>query len=60
MRVMDVYMYGIDLVSVIVQSVLAHDTKAPLLASWYGAISYNLQSPLVFVQGKENSARYIE
>ena len=53
-------MYGVDLVSVIFRSAFAHDTQALTQASWCeGAISYNSQSQLVFLQGKVNSARYI-
>ena len=35
MRVIDVYVYGVDLVSVIFRSVFTHDTQAPPQASWY-------------------------
>ena len=60
MRVMDIHMYGIDLMSVIFQSAFAHDTQAPPQASWCGeAIIYNSRSHLVFLQGKVNSACYI-
>ena len=34
MRVMDVHMYGVNLVSVIFRSAFAHDTQAPPQASW--------------------------
>ena len=62
MRVMEIHMYGIDLVSVIFWSAFAHNTQVPPQASWCGGgggISYNLWSHLVFLQGKVNSARYI-
>ena len=36
MRVMDVQLYGVDLVSVILQSALALDTQAPSQASCCG------------------------
>ena len=36
MRVTDVHVYGVDLVSVILRSAFAHDTQAPLQASWCG------------------------
>ena len=36
MRVMDVYMYGLDLVSVIFRSEFVHDSRAAPQASWYG------------------------
>ena len=61
MRVMDIYMYGVDLVSIIFWSAFAHDTQAPPQASWYGrgGISYNSWSHLVLLQSKVNKARYI-
>ena len=34
MRVMDIHVYGVDMVSVIFQSAFAHNTQAPPLASW--------------------------
>ena len=34
MRMMDVHVYGVDLVSVIFRSALAHDSQAPLQDSW--------------------------
>ena len=58
MQGMDVHMYSIDLVSVIFQSAFAH-MQASLQASWCGGPSYNLQSHLVFLQGKVNSSYYI-
>ena len=58
MQGMDVHMYSIDLVSVIFQSAFAH-MQASLQASWCGGPSYNLQSHLVSLQGKVNSAYYI-
>ena len=54
MRVMDVHMYGLDLVSVIFWSAFAHNPQVPSQA-----ISYNSQSHLVFLQGKVNCACYI-
>ena len=61
MRVMDVYVYGVDLVSVIFLSAFANDTQAPPQASWCGGggINYNSQSHLLFLQGKVNSVGYI-
>ena len=59
MRVMDVHVYSVDLVSVIIRSAFAHDTQAPPEASWCWIISYNSWPYLVFLQGKVNSARYI-
>ena len=56
MRVMDVHVYGIGLVSVIFRSVFAHDTQASPQASWCGGPSV---TTLVFLQGKENVARTI-
>ena len=56
MLVMDIHVYGIDLVSVIFRSAFAHDTQAPPQASWFEGPS---RSPLVFVQSKVNSVRYI-
>ena len=52
MQVMDVHVYGKDLVRVIFRRAFAHGRQAPPQASWCGAISYNLQSHLVFLQGK--------
>ena len=40
MRVMDVHMYGIDLVSIIFQSAFAHDIQSPTQASWCGGPSF--------------------
>ena len=58
MRVMDIYVYGIDLVSIFFWSAFTHDTHPQ--ASWCGgAISYNSQSHLMLLQGKVNSASYI-
>ena len=60
MRVMNVDVYSIDLVRVIFRRAFPHDTQAPPQDSWcVGTISYNSRSPLVFLQGKVNSARYI-
>ena len=60
MQVMDVHVYGVDLMSVIFQSAFAHDTQASPRALWYGgAINYIPWSDLVFLQGKVNSAPYI-
>ena len=59
MRMIDVHVYSIDLVSINFRSAFAHDKQAPLLASWWRAISYSLRSHLVFLQGKVNSAGYI-
>ena len=60
MQVLDVQMYGIDLVSVIFRSAFDHDTQAPSQASWCGgSISHNSRLLLVFLQVKVNSARYI-
>ena len=56
---MDVHVYGVDQVSVIFWSAFAHDTQAPPQASWCGAISYNSQSHLVYLQGKVNCSLYI-
>ena len=55
----DIYVYGVDLVSVIFWTVFAHDKQAPPQASWCGGISYNSRSHLVILQGEINSARYI-
>ena len=53
-------MYDIDLVNIILQSAFAHDIQAPHQVSWcVGAISYNLRSHLVFLQGKVKSVCYI-
>ena len=46
MRVMDVDVYGVDLVSVSFRSAFAHDIQAPPQTSWCGAI--NLQLALTF------------
>ena len=46
MRVMDVHVYDVDLVSVIFRSEFAHDTQAPPQASWCG--SYQLQFAVTF------------
>ena len=61
MWMMNVHVYGIDLVSVTFQSAFAHDTQASPQVSWCGGgvISYNSRSHLVFLQGKVNSVRYI-
>ena len=40
---MDVHMYGVDLVSVIFQSVFAYDTPAPPQVSWCGGARYIAQ-----------------
>ena len=58
-RVIDVHVYGIDLLSVIFRSAFAHDTEIPPLASWYGAISYDLRSDLVFQQSKVSSTHHV-
>ena len=58
---MEVHLYGIDLMRVIFRSVFVNDTQAPppLKLHGVGRISHNLRSYLVFLQGKVNSARYI-
>ena len=38
MRVMDVHVYGVDLVSVIFRSAYVHDTQAPPQVSWCGEV----------------------
>ena len=60
MRVMDVHVYGVDLVSIILRTHSPHDTDPNSgLMVWRGeAISYS-RSHLVFLQGKVHSARYI-
>ena len=56
----DVHVYGVDLVIVIFRSAFAHNTQTLPQASWNEeAICYNSLSHLVFLQGKVNSARYI-
>ena len=57
--VMDVHVYGVDLVSVIFRSALVQDTGPTSGFVVFGAISYNLRSDLVFLQGKVNCTRYI-
>ena len=52
-------MYGVDLVSAIFRSAFANDTQALLRLHSVGAISYNSQSHLVFLQGNVNRVRYI-
>ena len=42
MRVMDVHLYGIDLVSVIFRNAFVHDTKPPTQASWSGDNQFRL------------------
>ena len=59
MQVMDVKVYGEDLVSIIFQSAFVHDTQPHLRLRGVGAISYNLWSHFLFLQGKINSAHYI-
>ena len=60
MRVMDLHVYGSDLVNLIFRSTFAHDTQAPLQASRCGGgIVYNWQSHFVFLQGKVKIYRYI-
>ena len=54
MREMDVYVYGVDLVSVIFRTAFVHDTQATPQASWCGGTSVTTRG-----QGKVNSARYI-
>ena len=46
MRVMDIHVYGEDLVSVIFRSSYAHDTQAPPQASWCGG--HQLQLVVTF------------
>ena len=36
MQVLDVHMYGVNLVGIIFQSAFAHDTQVPPQASWCG------------------------
>ena len=45
-----IHVYGVDPVSVIFRSAFANDTQALPQASWYGVISFNSRSRLVFVQ----------
>ena len=60
LRIMDIYVFGVDLVSVIFLSAFAQGTLATPQASWCeGTISYNSRSHLVFLKGKVNSSRYI-
>ena len=54
MRVMNVHVYGINLVSLIFSSAFAHDISGFMV---WGTISYNSRSHLVFLQGKVNIAR---
>ena len=56
---MDIHVYDIDLVSIIFQNVFAHDTCPTSGFMVWGAITYNSQSHLLFLQGRINSARYI-
>ena len=59
MRVIDIHTYGIDLVGIIfgVHSPMTHGLTSGFMV--WGAISYNLRSHSVFLQGKVNSTRYI-
>ena len=59
MLVMDVHVYGVDLVRVIFRSAFAHDTQAPSQASWYGGPSVTRDQICCFCRVKVNSARYI-
>ena len=59
MRVMDVQMYGVDLVSVIFRSAFAHDTQAPPHASWCRGHQLQVAVTFVFLQCKVNSVRHI-
>ena len=58
--VMDIFLHGLDLVSINFRSAFTHDTQAHLRYHCVGAINYNSRSHLVFLQGKSNSARHIE
>ena len=58
MGVMDIHVYGIDLVSVTFRSAFVHTGSTSGFMVW-GVISYNSWSHLVFLQGKVNSACYI-
>ena len=61
MGVMDVHVYGIDLVRAIFCNAFVHDIQAPssgFMVWGVEGISYNLWSHLVFLQGKVNSACY--
>ena len=46
MKVMDVHMYGVDLVSITFWNAFAHDTQAPPQASWCGG--HQLQLTVTF------------
>ena len=52
MQVMDIHVYGIDLVNIIFWRAFAHDTQPHLRSHGVGAMSYNSRSDLVFLQGK--------
>ena len=58
-RVMDVHVYGVDLVSAIFQSAFVQDTLAPARLHGVGTISYISRSHLTLLQSEVNSARYI-
>ena len=60
MLVMDVRVYGVDLVSVIFRSAFNPRHTGPTSGFMVcGAVSYNSRSHLVFLPGKVNSFRYI-
>ena len=56
---MDIYVHGVNLVSIIFQTAFAQDIQTLSVASWCGDQSYNSRSHLLFMQGKVNSALYI-
>ena len=59
MRVMDLHVYGVDLVSIIFQSAFAHDTQASPQASLCGGHQLQLKVIPGVLQSKVNSAHYI-
>ena len=59
MRVMDVHVYGVNLVSFIFRRAFAHDTGPTSGFMTCRAISYNSRPHLVILQGKVNIARLL-
>ena len=59
MRVIDVHVYDVYLVSVITGVHLSTTHRPYLRLHSVGAVSYNSRSQLVFLQCKLNSVRYI-
>ena len=56
MRLMDVWVYGVDVVSVIFRSAFAHDTQVTPQASWCGGHQLQLAVTFGVSAGKVNSA----